>query len=490
MGAARVPVAPGDKDKTLMTAAIELRPGVTALADWRAIYRGAAVTVNPVARVDVEAGRIALTDLLARNGLFTSRDASDASPSIAELVEKGGEPLPNGILRLFVALKLASLAQGTSGMRWGVIEALAAFQARDLLPVVTAENASDRIALARLFGALTGTGEALGNGRIVPAQKALKAAELAPLSLNARERAALLSGTQLTVAAALAGLFEAERVLQSAVVAAALSALGQAGAADPPGVHRLHRQRGQIEVAAAFRHLLPDAAAAARTPADDSLDRDPIRLGACLDLLHCAGGMLECAANSVSEDRVVLWQSEEIVNGVGDLSSVALAGDLIALALQTVGDLAEARMASIAAPRLPKEPAANENATGLQARATAFVAENRDRARPSGFQPEGVWRLLPMAGTTALIVAIEVLEAVHTAEGFLGSVPPGLDAVLLRVREVARETGALAATNLASVAALVGSGALVSAARVQLPSLAPPPAERHAARLGGRAKRT
>ena len=75
-----------------------------------------------------------------------------------------------------------------------------------------------------LFGVLTGTGEALRKGKVRPAQKALQQAELKPLDLNPRERQALLSGAQLSIAAALAGLFEAERVFQSAVVAAALSA--------------------------------------------------------------------------------------------------------------------------------------------------------------------------------------------------------------------------------------------------------------------------
>ena len=157
-----------------VTEAIELRPGLTPLADWRAIYRGAPVTLDPVARADVEAGRAALAEILSQNGLPPPKDIAGASPSVAELVEKRGEPLPSGLLRLFVALKLASLAQGMSGVRWSVIEAIAAFLAHDLLPVVAAENASDRIALARLFGALTGTGEVLRKGKVRSAQKALE----------------------------------------------------------------------------------------------------------------------------------------------------------------------------------------------------------------------------------------------------------------------------------------------------------------------------
>lgn len=183
-------------------AAIELRPGVMPLADWRDVYRGAPLTLDPIARADVEAGRAAFAEVLNGNRKAPAAGSGSASPSVAELVDRGGEPLPASLLRLFTALKLASLAQGASGIRWNVLETLAEFLAHDLLPVVSVENGSDRLALARLFGALTGTGEALRAGRTGPAQKALKQAGLKPLKLNAHERSAFLTGTQLSIAAA------------------------------------------------------------------------------------------------------------------------------------------------------------------------------------------------------------------------------------------------------------------------------------------------
>ena len=291
-----------------MTETVELRPGLTPLADWRALYRGAAVALDPIARADVEAGHTALASILSQDDSAERQDKTAASPAIAELMEKHGEPLPHGLLRLFVALKLASLAQGMSGMRWSVLEQIAGFLSQDLLPVVTAEDTGDRIALARLFGALTGTGEVLRKGKIRSAQRALKKSELSPLKLNPQERAALLSGAQLSLAAALAGLFEAERVFQSSIITATLSAAGKPGRLLDTTAHRLHRQRGQAEVAGAFRQLL----AGARTSMDGTEDHPPllwpIRLGACLDLLRHAGALLERAANSVTEDRLVLWQ--------------------------------------------------------------------------------------------------------------------------------------------------------------------------------------
>ena len=78
-------------------------------------------------------------------------------------------------------------------------------------------------------------------------------------------------------------------------------------------------------IAAAFHKLLGRDA----TPVGDAdsapSELTPVRLGAALDLLRYAGATLERAARGVSEDRLVLWQSDEIVAGMGDLSSVALA---------------------------------------------------------------------------------------------------------------------------------------------------------------------
>jgi len=465
-----------------VTSTVELRPGLTSIAGWQGIYRGAPVALDPVARADVEAGRTALSTILSRNGVVAPIEMADAPP-LAELIEMRGEPLPVGVLRLLVALKLGSLGQGVSGARWKVVKALADLLAGDILPVIDANGADDRAALAQLYAVLTGTGEALRKGKVRPALKALKKAELKPLSLNPRERRAMLSGTELSVAVALAGLFEAERVLQSAIVAAALSAsLTASGAPLHPSAHRLSRQRGRIEVAAALHELTADVPL---HPADAGTARDRVpranisAIGACLDLLRQAAATLERAANGVSEDELVLWQSEEIVEGRADLSSIAVAADQIALALRIIGDMSEARTASLA-----RQSASGPEETSaiIEAKAGAFAAENRERSRSTAPDAAGIWRLLPMAGTTALMIAVEFIEASRATQASQSVLSPGLEAVRHAIRNAApvSESGVLATTNLASIAVLVGSGTLSAAPGTALPSLTPPTPEKRA----------
>ncbi len=57
-----------------------------------------------------------------------------------------GDPLPADVVRLMMALKLASLARGASGVRWSTIEGLAAFLDKNLVPVIPAQG------LGRRFG--------------------------------------------------------------------------------------------------------------------------------------------------------------------------------------------------------------------------------------------------------------------------------------------------------------------------------------------------
>lgn len=481
-----------------MSGEIVLRPGRATLADWRAIYRGAPVSLDPVARADVEAGAAALQQILAGTDPHPPLVFSGGR-SVVETLHKANEPLPSALVRLLFALKLASLAQGISGVRWKLIERLADHLSDNLLPVIPEQDASDAGALSHIAALLSGSGEVAKDGVRRPAAKALRKARLAPLDLSAPERSALLSGTQTSTAFALAGLFEAERVFQSALVAAAFSAgaTGGANAFLHPRIHMLHRQPGQIDVAGAFRAFLAKDAESVEErpvtePAQDSRrGHCAPQMGACLDLLRQAGLTLEREANAVAEDRFVLWQSGEIVAGVEDASAAALAADLIALALREIGALAEGRIETLL-DRSGTEAASDEaGAAAPRLMVASFIAENRLRSQPAGIEPEppsdgravaatGVRRLLPMAGTAALVVAIELLTAARAFDRRQAGRQAGR---LARLRDLLRDAvpeasdDGISAAALATAADLVRSGTLAAAPGIVLPAIVAVPPE-------------
>ena len=167
-----------------------------------------------------------------------------------------GEAAPAPIVRLMMALKLGSLAQGASGVRRETLALLQTMLARGVTPVVPVQGSvgasGDLAPLAHMAAAMIGVGEVFFEGRRLPAEVALADAGLAPLALGPKEGLALLNGTQFSAAYALAALFEAERLFQSALLSGALSTDAARGSDAPfdPRIHALRGHRGQIETAA------------------------------------------------------------------------------------------------------------------------------------------------------------------------------------------------------------------------------------------------
>ncbi|KMO13900.1 histidine ammonia-lyase, partial [Methylobacterium indicum] len=261
-----------------MTETITLVPGAVPLAGWRAIYRGAPARLDPSCAAVVAESAAAVARILARGepvyGINTGFgklasvriEAGDLATLQRNIVLSHaagiGEPSPVPVVRLMLALKLASLAQGASGVQPATLDLLGAMLARDVIPVVPCQGSvgasGDLAPLAHMAAVMIGVGEAFTPAGRLPAAEALAAAGLVPASLGPKEGLALLNGTQFSTANALAGLFEAEAVLQSALVVGALATDAARGSDAPfdPRIHALRRHPGQIATAATLRALM------------------------------------------------------------------------------------------------------------------------------------------------------------------------------------------------------------------------------------------
>ncbi len=224
-----------------------------------------------------------------------------------------GEPLPGPVVRLTMALKLASLAQGASGVRWSTVDLLAACLRQGLAPVIPGQGSAaasgDLAPLAHMTAALMGVGAFIVDGERDASGASAGAAGLEPLALGAKEGLALLNGTQVSTALALAGLFEAERIFQAALVTGALTTDAVRGSDGPfdPRIHELRRHRGQIEVAAALRALMRGSAIRASHLTGDDRVQDPYSvrcqpqvMGAVLDVLRQAAATLSLMRRTAS----------------------------------------------------------------------------------------------------------------------------------------------------------------------------------------------
>lgn len=443
--------------------AILLDPGKMTLKDWRAVYHGADLRLDPACRDAVARGAATVADIVDRGdpvygintGFGKLANIGIARADLATLQRNlvmshaagVGEPVPAAVVRLMLALKLASLARGASGVRPATLAHLDSMLALDLLPVVPGQGSvgasGDLAPLAHMSICMIGLGEAILKGVRMSAADALARAGLAPLELGPKEGLALLNGTQFSTALALAGLFETETVFHAALVAGALTTDAAKGSDGPfdPRIHALRGHRGQSETARALRELLAGSAIRASHLTGDDKVQDPYCLrcqpqvmGACLDLLRQAGTTLEIESNGVSDNPLVFAETGEVISG-GNFHAepVAFAADMIAMAICEIGSLAERRIAMLVDPALSGLPAFLTPKPGLnsgfmipQVTAAALVSENKQRAYPASVDSiptsanqedhvsmaaHGARRLLPMAENAANIIAIEALGA-------------------------------------------------------------------------------
>lgn len=442
---------------------VRLVPGSVTLKEWRAIYRGAGVTIDLACRPAVEAAAKVVEDIIAEGapvyGINTGfgklaqvrigvEDLSVLQRNIVLSHAAGtGDPMPRTVVRLMMALKLSSLGQGASGVRFATIEMLEMMLARDCVPVIPAQGSvgasGDLAPLAHLAAAMIGFGEIdTPKGRL-SAERALRAAGLSPLALGPKEGLALLNGTQFSTAYALAGLFEAENLLRTALVTGALSVDASRGSDTPfdQRIHKLRKHEGQIETANTLRALLEGSEIRASHLVDDERVQDPYCLrcqpqvmGACFDYLKKAAATLEIEADSVTDNPLIITDSREALSGGNfHAAPVAFAADVIALTLCEIGSLAERRIAMLVDPALSGLPAFLTPKPGLnsgfmipQVTAAALVSENKQSAYPASVDSiptsanqedhvsmaaHGARRLMRMAENTTGVIAIELLAS-------------------------------------------------------------------------------
>jgi histidine ammonia-lyase len=382
-----------------------------------------------------------------------------------------GEALPDEVVRLILALKINALARGYSGISVGLVEGLQALLAREVYPVIPAQGSvgasGDLAPLAHLSTVLLGIGQVRFQGRVLPAAEGLRLAGLQPFKLRAKEGLALINGTQVSTALALAGLFGSEDLFAAAVVAGAMSVDALKGSDSPfdARIHAARGQPGQIAVARIYLDLIAGSAIRAshvdctRVQDPYSFRCQPQVMGACLDLIRNASATLAIEANAVTDNPLLFVEQGDVLSG-GNFHAepVAFAADSLALAIAEIGSLSERRMAVLVDPKMSGLPPFLVANSGLnsgfmiaQVTAAALVSENKTIAAPcsvdsiptSANQEDHVSmathaakRLRRMADNAAAVVGIELLAA---AQGIDFHRPSRSSASLERVHASIRD---------------------------------------------------
>jgi histidine ammonia-lyase len=357
-----------------------------------------------------------------------------------------GTLLSDEVVALTLLLKVNSLAQGYSGIRMEVIDALCKFYNAGVYPCVPAKGSvgasGDLVPLAHLALPLLGEGEMRYKGKIISAQEGLKIAKVKPFELAAKEGLALLNGLQVSAALSIHAFFTSEWLFETAILAGSLS-VDAASGSDVPFDDRIHQVRGhqaQIDVAAMYRELLAGSAIreshrqCTRVQDPYSLRCQPQIMGAVLHQMQFVGQTLQVEANAVSDNPLVFSEQDDILSG-GNFHGeiIAMAADNLALAIAEIGANSERRIALLIDKNFSGLPAFLVKESGLnsgfmiaQVTAAACASDNKALAHPhsvdsiptSANQEDHVsmatnaaLRLHAMVENTATILAIELLAA-------------------------------------------------------------------------------
>ena len=497
---------------------VTLTPGSITLPALEALYRESPPVLldracrADMARAEAVVARAAAGDaaVYGVNTGFGKLASTRISPEQTAQLQRNlilshnagvGPDLPERIVRLTMTLKLLSLGRGASGVQWAIVETLERMLAAGVTPAVPAQGSvgasGDLAPLAHLTAVLIGEGRAHYGGERLPGAAAMQAAGIEPVVLRAKEGLAMINGTQCSTALALAGLFDAKRLLRAALVTGALSVDAILGSDTPfdPEINALRGHPAQIDVAAALRTLLAGSEIRAshvdctRVQDPYSVRCQPQVMGACLTLLRQAGSVLAIEAVAATDNPLVLTERGEILSG-GNFHAepVAFAADQIALAVSEIGALAERRIALLVDPSMSElpafltpDPGVNSGFMAAEITAAALAAENKQRAAPASIDSlttcanqedhvsmatHAARRLTEMNDNLAKIVAIEWLAAAQGV-GFRAPLKTSarLASAVARLRAVVPplEEDRYMAPDIEAAVDLVHHGALVEA---------------------------
>ena len=399
---------------------LTLIPGTLTLKQLRTVFRQhVSLSLDDSAKAAIQAAEQTVLDVIKENrtvygintgfGLLanTRIDVDEL-----ELLQRSivlshaagtGDFMSEDTVRLLMLLKINSLARGYSGIRLSVVEALIKLYNAEVYPAIPEKGSvgasGDLAPLAHMSVVLLGEGEAFYRGERIEAKQALKIAGLEPIALAPKEGLALLNGTQASTAFALQGLFYTENALYSAIGIGALTVDAALGSRVPfdARIHAVRGHKTQSNVAAAFRELLATSdignshQGCEKVQDPYSLRCQPQVMGACLQQMRFASEILVTEANGVSDNPLVFADTGDILSGGNfHAETVAMAADMLAIALSEIGALSERRMSlmidthlSGLPPFLVENGGVNSGFMIAQVTCAALASENKTLTHPA-----------------------------------------------------------------------------------------------------------
>jgi histidine ammonia-lyase len=275
-----------------------------------------------------------------------------------------GEPLPLECVRAALAGRVNVHAHGNSGCRPEITLTLVEMLNRGVTPVVCRKGSvgasGDLAPMAQAALLLLGEGEAFFEGERLPGAEAMRRAGIPVPGLQARDGLAAINGSNVLTAMSALHIFEMERFLKQAEIAAAMSIEALLGNLNPYNT-RLHELRGFQGAITSAKNIMKVLAGSdlttgkMKTKVQDaySMRSTPQVIGAARDAVAYARSQVEIELNGVGDNPIFIPEQKLTLTGANFQGSpVSLPMDMAGTAITMVCVLSERRLNRLTNPAL------------------------------------------------------------------------------------------------------------------------------------------
>ncbi|MGB9697590.1 MAG: HAL/PAL/TAL family ammonia-lyase [Ignavibacteria bacterium] len=350
-----------------------------------------------------------------------------------------GEPLPIEIVRAAMLTRINVHANGYSGCRPEITQTYIDMLNKGVTPVVCTKGSvgacGDLAPMSQIALSLLGEGEAFYRGERMPTSKAMEKARIPIPGLQARDGLAAINGSNVINGMACLQIYEIERILKQAEIAAAMT-LEALMANMKPYDERLHKLRGfqgAVTSAQNIKRIIDgsDLLGKVKVKVQDaySMRSTPQVIGSARDQLRWTREQVEIELNGVGDNPIFLPDDEIVLTGANFQGSpISVPLDMLGAALTMVCVLSERRLNRLLNPALSVGlPAFLTRGAGMfsghmlsQYTADMLIVEQRILSMPASIQS------IPAAAdqedfvSMGMNTALKTKQIIENSYGILG----------------------------------------------------------------------
>ncbi|MCC6299969.1 MAG: aromatic amino acid lyase [Anaerolineales bacterium] len=317
-----------------------------------------------------------------------------------------GEPLPIEYVRAAIAGRINVHAHGNSGCRPEITLTFVEMLNKAVTPVVSTKGSvgasGDLAPMAQAALLLMGEGEAFYDGTRMPGSEAMRRAGIKVPGLQARDGLAAINGSNVLTAMSALHIYDMERFIKQAEIAAAMTIEALLGNLKPYST-KLHELRGFSGAVTSAKNIMKALEGSdlktgkMKTKVQDaySMRSTPQVIGAARDAIAYARSQVEIELNGVGDNPIFIPEDKLTLTGANFQGSpVSLPMDMAGAAITMVCVLSERRMNRLTNPALSQglpdflahEPGFYSGMMLSQYTADHLIVEQRILSAPASIQ--------------------------------------------------------------------------------------------------------